>query len=141
MVIFDEIQDYKAGRSLQGQSMGVLLRGKEKCLCLTGTLNGGYADDLFHILFRMEPGRLRSDGFNYANSKDWLEAYGVVDWERKIDEKDSYYGPGRWQRSLDRPTDRQEIPGPSGSELAGGSGNWEKILEIVPALWNGFLSL
>jgi len=65
MVIYDEIQDFKAGRSLQGQSMGMLLRGREKCLCLTGTLNGGYADDLFFLLFRMIPGLLRQDGFSY----------------------------------------------------------------------------
>jgi len=102
MVILDEIQDYKAGRSLQGQSMGMLLRGKEKCLCLTGTLNGGYADDLFHLLFRMEPRLLRQEGFNYGNSKEWLEAYGVVEWERKVDERDSYYGRGRRQSAIMR---------------------------------------
>lgn len=95
VVIFDEVQDFKANRSLQGQSMGMLLRGKEKCLCLTGTLNGGYADDLFYLLYRMEPERLKRDGFSYGNTKEWLEAYGVIQWERKLEEEDSYFGRGR----------------------------------------------
>ena len=100
MVIYDEIQDYKAGRSLQGQSMGMLLRGRERCLCLTGTLNGGYADDLFYLLFRMAPGTLAEDGFSYQKSREWLEAYGVIEWERKIEEKDSYYGRGKRQSAI-----------------------------------------
>jgi len=100
MVIYDEIQDYKAGRSLQGQSMGMLLRGRERCLCLTGTLNGGYADDLFYLLFRMAPGTLAKDGFSYQKSREWLEAYGVIEWERKIEEKDSYYGRGKRQSAI-----------------------------------------
>ena len=95
MIIFDEVQDFKANRSLQGQSMGMLLRSREKCLCLTGTLNGGYADDLFHLLFRMEPKLLKKDGFLYGSTKDWLETYGVIQWERKLDDEDTYYGRGR----------------------------------------------
>jgi len=102
MVIYDEIQDYKAGRSLQGQSMGMLLRGREKCLCLTGTLNGGYADDLFYLLFRMAPGTLAEDGFSYQKSREWLEAYGVIEWERKIEEKDNYYGRGKRHSAIMR---------------------------------------
>jgi len=100
MVIYDEIHDYKAGRSLQGQSMGMLLRGRERCLCLTGTLNGGYADDLFYLLFRMAPGLLSHEGFSYQKSREWLEAYGVIEWERKIEEKDSYYGRGKRQSAI-----------------------------------------
>lgn len=94
MVVFDEVHDFKANRSLQGQSMGMLLRGKEKCLCLTGTLNGGYADDLFHLLYRMNPGLLKRDGFSYGNTKEWLETYGVIQWERKLEEEDAYFGRG-----------------------------------------------
>lgn len=94
MVIFDEVQDFKAGESLQGQAMGMLLRGKTKCLCLTGTLNGGYADDIFYLLYRMKPGLLKGDGFNYRKSKEWLEAYGTVEYERKIEDEDYYYGRG-----------------------------------------------
>ncbi len=46
-IVLDEIQDYKAEGSLQGRAMGSLIAASERCICLTGTLNGGYADDLF----------------------------------------------------------------------------------------------
>ena len=95
MVIFDEIQDFKAGESLQGQAMGMLVGSRMKCLCLTGTLNGGYADDIFYLLYRMEPGLLRADGFDYRKSRQWLEAYGTIEYEQKIEDDDHYYGRGR----------------------------------------------
>ena len=62
IVIIDEIQDYKAEGTLQGRAMGALLSSSRFALCLTGTLNSGYADDLFHLLFRMDPARLMADG-------------------------------------------------------------------------------
>jgi hypothetical protein len=33
---------------------------------LTGTLLGGYADDLFNILFRLEPRSMVREGFEWA---------------------------------------------------------------------------
>ncbi len=102
MVIFDEVHDFKAGGSLQGQSMGMLLRGNEKCLCLTGTLNGGYADDLFYLLYRMNPEILRRDGFSYSNTREWIEVYGVFQWERKLEEEDAYFGRGRKKSAVMR---------------------------------------
>ncbi len=92
LVVLDEIQDFKAGDSLQGNSMGSLLAASRKCLCLTGTLNGGYADDLFYLLFRMDPARLVADGFGYKNVQGWMEAYGVLESIREIEEKDFAYG-------------------------------------------------
>jgi SNF2 family DNA or RNA helicase len=95
LVILDEIQDYKAGDSLQGRAMGALLSVSRRCLCLTGTLNGGYADDLFHLLFRMEPASLKSNGFEHSSSNKWLETYGTLEMVRYIDDEDHYYGRGR----------------------------------------------
>lgn len=95
MVILDEIQDFKAGESLQGQAMGMLVGGQTKCLCLTGTLNGGYADDIFYLLYRLEPGLLRADGFDYRKSRQWLEAYGTIEHEMKIEDNDHHYGRGK----------------------------------------------
>ncbi len=95
MVILDEIQDFKAGESLQGQAMGMLVGSRTKCLCLTGTLNGGYADDIFYLLYRVEAGLLRSEGFDYRKSRQWLEAYGTIEHEMKIDDNDHHYGRGK----------------------------------------------
>lgn len=47
LLIADEAHEYKNGGSAQGQAMGVLAAKARKTLLLTGTLMGGYGDDLF----------------------------------------------------------------------------------------------
>ncbi len=78
MVIIDEIQDYKAEGTLQGRAMGAFLSSSRYALCLTGTLNSGYADDIFHLLFRMDPARLKADGFNHEDANKFLSTYGTI---------------------------------------------------------------
>lgn len=102
MVIIDEIQDYKAEGTLQGRAMGALLSASRFALCLTGTLNSGYADDLFHLLFRMEPARLKVDGFNYEDSNKFLSTYGTIEVVRKLDEVDNIYGRGKKKAEMIR---------------------------------------
>ncbi|SAK39466.1 helicase-related protein [Caballeronia ptereochthonis] len=63
LLIADEAHEYKNAGSAQGQAMGVLAAKARKTLLLTGTLMGGYADDLFHLLFRSLPGRMLEDGY------------------------------------------------------------------------------
>jgi len=63
LLVVDEGHEYKNQGSAQGQAMGVLASQCQKVLLLTGTLMGGYADDLFHLLWRMDPGSLLRDGF------------------------------------------------------------------------------
>jgi len=43
--------------------MGVLAAKARKVILLTGTLMGGYADDLYFLLFRALPGRMIEDGY------------------------------------------------------------------------------
>ena len=63
LVLVDEAHEYKNAGSAQGQAMAVLCGQAEKVLCLTGTLMGGYASDLFHLLFRAMPGVMAKLGF------------------------------------------------------------------------------
>ena len=63
LLIADEAHEYKNAGSAQGQAMGVLASKVRKALLLTGTLMGGYADDLFHLLFRALPARMIEDGY------------------------------------------------------------------------------
>jgi SNF2 family DNA or RNA helicase len=95
LVVVDEVHDYKAGDSLQGNAMGQVLSAAEKTLCLTGTLNGGYADDLFYLLYRLEPDRIKHEGFNYKESIKWLETFGTLERVQKLEDEDSYYGRAR----------------------------------------------
>jgi SNF2 family DNA or RNA helicase len=66
LLIVDEGHEYKGPGSAQGQAMGVLAAHARKVLLLTGTLMGGYADDLFSLLFRLLPGRMIEDGYRPA---------------------------------------------------------------------------
>ncbi|OPY71411.1 MAG: hypothetical protein A4E63_01553 [Syntrophorhabdus sp. PtaU1.Bin050] len=102
MVIIDEIQDYKAEGTLQGRAMGALLSASRFALCLTGTLNSGYADDIFHLLFRMEPARLKADGFSHEDSNKFLSTYGTIEVVRKLDEVDNVYGRGKKKAEMIR---------------------------------------
>lgn len=63
LLVVDEGHEYKNSGSAQGQAMGVLAAKARKCLVLTGTLMGGYADDLFYLLFRILPRRMIEDGY------------------------------------------------------------------------------
>ncbi len=68
LLIVDEGHEYKNEGSAQGQAMGVLANKAKKVLLLTGTLMGGYASDLFYLLWRMMPTRMIEDGFQYSDN-------------------------------------------------------------------------
>ena len=87
LLIADEVHELKGGTSAQGLSFGVLCSSVKKVLCLTGTLVGGYADDLFYILFRLFPQKLIQAGFNYSDVTKWNATYGCL--ESVTKEKDA----------------------------------------------------
>jgi hypothetical protein len=63
--IGDELHQL-AGDTAQGNGLGVLGRAAKRLIALTGTLMGGYADDLFNIFYRMEPHAMVREGFAYG---------------------------------------------------------------------------
>lgn len=63
VLIGDEGHEFKNDGSAQGQAFGVLSSQCRKAILLTGTLMGGYADDLFYLLWRLNPGMMIEDGF------------------------------------------------------------------------------
>jgi SNF2 family DNA or RNA helicase len=67
LLIVDEGHEYKNEGSAQGQAMAVLVSKVRKVVLLTGTLMGGYADDLFHLLWRVMPVRMIEDGYRYRH--------------------------------------------------------------------------
>jgi len=48
---------------------------------LTGTLLGGYADELFNILFRLGASRMLEEGFEYGDAgvRAFTEIYGLLE--------------------------------------------------------------
>jgi hypothetical protein len=60
-------------------------------IALTGTLMGGYADDLFNIFYRMEPHAMVAEGFAYGGQgrRDFQQQYGVLETIEKVREADN----------------------------------------------------
>ena len=74
LLIVDEGHEYKNEGSAQGQAMGVLASQCQKTVLLTGTLMGGYADDLFHLLWRLNPSAMIEDGFKPSKTGSMANA-------------------------------------------------------------------
>jgi SNF2 family DNA or RNA helicase len=66
--IADEVHELKSGETAQGNALGTLASACARTLVLTGTLLGGYADELFHILYRLDSRLMRDDGIEYGES-------------------------------------------------------------------------
>lgn len=84
-MVVDEGHEYKNYGTAQGQAMGVLARCTQKVICLTGTLMGGYAEDLFYLLWRLFPQAMIEDGFTYNKagtlgtaSMSFMRQHGVL---------------------------------------------------------------
>jgi hypothetical protein len=88
--IADELHQL-AGDTAQGNGLGVLGRAAQRLIALTGTLMGGYADDLFNIFYRMEPRAMVCEGFAYGGQgrRDFQEQYGVLETIEKVEESDN----------------------------------------------------
>jgi SNF2 family DNA or RNA helicase len=88
--IADELHQL-AGDTAQGNGLGVLERAARKLIALTGTLMGGYADDLFNIFYRMEPHAMAGEGFAYGGQgrRDFQEQYGVLETIEKVRKEDN----------------------------------------------------
>lgn len=84
LLIVDEGHEFKNEGSAQGQAFGVLARKCRKTVLLTGTLMGGYAEDLFYLLWRLHPKMMIEDGFRHRRSglggaaMAFMRAHGVI---------------------------------------------------------------
>lgn len=87
IAILDEVHELKGGGTAQGQAMSCLASRSRKVLALTGTLMGGYAKDLFFLLWRMYPEHMKKLGFGYGRTLAFAERYGVI--ERTYTDKEN----------------------------------------------------
>jgi hypothetical protein len=88
--IADELHQL-AQETAQGNNLGVLYRCSRKLIGLTGTLMGGYADDLFNLFYRMKPRQMVAEGLAAGSSgrRDFAERYGVLESIEKIPDADN----------------------------------------------------
>jgi hypothetical protein len=88
--ICDEIHQL-AGDTAQGNALGTLSSCTERIVGLTGTLLGGYADDLFNTLFRLEAARMKENGYEWGTTgrTSFTEDYGVLETITKVEPADN----------------------------------------------------
>ena len=74
LCVFDECHEFKGRGSAQGIAAGILADACGKSLSLTGTMMGGYASTLFHLLYRFSP-EIRTE-FERSDEHRWIQRYG-----------------------------------------------------------------
>ena len=78
--IADEVHELKGGDTAQGNALGTLAACVKKLIILTGTLLGGYADDLYNILFRTDAAKMIGYGFEHDEGvRPFMEIYGLLE--------------------------------------------------------------
>jgi len=79
--IGDEVHQLTAGDTAQGNALGTLAACTDRLVVLTGTLLSGYADDLYHLLFRLEAEKMVGLGYEWgaAGVRSFAETYGVLE--------------------------------------------------------------
>ncbi len=84
--ICDEIHQL-AGDTAQGNALGTLSSCTDRIVGLTGTLLGGYADDLFNTLFRLEAARMKEHGYEWGTTgrSSFTQDYGVLETITKVE--------------------------------------------------------
>jgi superfamily II DNA or RNA helicase len=78
--IADEVHEL-SNDTAQGNALGTPARAVDKIAVLTGTLMGGYADDLFNVLYRLEPHKMVAEGYEWGEPgvRSFAETYGVLE--------------------------------------------------------------
>jgi hypothetical protein len=82
----DEVHELKGRGTLQGRLYADLCSMSKKVVPLTGTLVGGYAENLTQLLWRTCPNRMVDDGqvFSYGGDEDFVKEYGVLQERRRF---------------------------------------------------------
>jgi SNF2 family DNA or RNA helicase len=93
--IADEVHQLKGGSTAQGNSFGALAAASKKTIALTGTLLGGYADDIFYILYRLSPESMLKENIAYSHLSRWMARYGVLERITRTYPQDNICSRGR----------------------------------------------
>ncbi len=109
LLIVDEVHEHKGRGSAQGLSAGILADACGKSLALSGTLMGGYASTLFHLLYRFSP-EIRSE-FGRSEEHKWVERYGFLEQRVRNDRDDDPTEDGSISRRRSYRKQVKERPG------------------------------
>ena len=87
--ILDELHKFKGGGTAQGIAMHALIKSSKHTIGLTGTIAGGYSEDLFYLLYRLDPRRMKSNGFEYHKISAFSDVYGTREATFEVGENSS----------------------------------------------------
>lgn len=77
--IADEVHKSKGGSTAQGTAFHAIMKSCRYVLALTGSLTGGMASDLFYLMFRMFPEKMRAHNFRYEDLMKFSKEYGCLE--------------------------------------------------------------
>lgn len=77
--ILDEVHTACAASSAIACSASKLVKSVDHVLPLTGTYLNGYAHSIFHLLWRSSPATLKTLGFSYSQTTEFVRRYGRLE--------------------------------------------------------------
>ena len=101
--ICDEVHQL-ANDTAQGNGLGTLAACADRTIILTGTLLGGYASDVYNLLFRVDAGRMVAHGYEWGETglRSFAETYGVLERVTTIEPADNSCSKARVTKSIKR---------------------------------------
>ena len=87
LLVADECHQFK-NQTGQGWAFAALTNTCKYTLCLTGTLAGGYASDVFYLLYRTHPKLMVQDRNPWGNPMRFMEKYGILERITTVSEED-----------------------------------------------------
>jgi hypothetical protein len=81
VLIMDEAHGFKSATSNRGQASTSLVSAAHRVLMLTGTIYGGYASSIFHLLHRTSPEFQKA--FSHTEVGRFVDMYGLLEKTKK----------------------------------------------------------
>lgn len=101
LCIVDEVHRAKSDGA-HGEATRWLVTAAKRALLLTGTLTGGYARDLFYLLYMVNPSGMRKLGYRYGDVGRFCEVYGASEVKRWFEKAKTELGKDK-KSSSSRP--------------------------------------
>ena len=101
--IADEVHELKGADTAQGNALGKLASAAKKIIVLTGTLLGGFADDIYEILFRLDARKMIEHGYEHREGvRPFMETYGLLETITTIEPSENACSEARVTRRVRR---------------------------------------
>ena len=109
VLIIDEVQDYKARETAQGETTRRMAQHAKKTIALTGTPFGGKVSEVFFLLSALNPGF--GEHFGYRELGAFRKLYGREETTYNVKDDDANRSVGVNSRRRETKKNTREIPG------------------------------